>query len=272
MDRIFSESFGNLGNLFGSSGFGSSIDLREQKDKYVARVYVPSGDTSKVSATVENGALHVTTQSAETKNGATSSENSEEIVTLPQAVKADQLQLERKQNMVVITIPKMNAAVAAASPQPTTPLATATASPATGTLADWDQRMFDQMKRMQTRMDEVFHQAFPNDLLNGSSMLRLGSTVKVDDEGDKYVVHFTLPKRDLNNANVKFENGRLTLTAHDEKNVASNANSGAMQNTESGDYEQIVTLPGPVKESEMKVDRKNGGIVATLPKAYRDDR
>ncbi len=38
-----------------------------------------------------------------------------------------------------------------------------------------------------------------------------------------------------------------------------------MSGTESGQYEQLVTLPGPVKEKGMKVVRKNGTIVVTLP-------
>lgn len=37
---------------------------------------------------------------------------------------------------------------------------------------------------------------------------------------------------------------------------------------ENGSYEEVIRLPGPVGEAEMKVERKNGAIVVTLPKAY----
>lgn len=263
MDNIFANTFRAFGTAFGQSGLGSSIDLREQKDKYVARVYVPNGDTADVNARVENGALHVTTKSSQSKNGTTSSESSDEVVSLPQPVNSDQLKIDRKPNMVVITIPKTTAAVAAASP---TPSATASPSPAVAS-NDWDDRMLADMERMQARMDEAFRNAFPNDLLNGTSMVRLGSTVNVDDQGDKYVVHFTLPRQDMSNVNVKFENGQLSLTAKEEKSTTSNASPGTMSTVESGSYEQMITLPGAVKDAEMKVERKNGAIVVTLPKA-----
>jgi HSP20 family molecular chaperone IbpA len=127
--------------------------------------------------------------------------------------------------------------------------------------------MFAEMQRMQTRMDEIFRTGFPNDLLNGTSMVRLGSTVNVDDQGDKYVVHFTLPRSDMSNVYVKFENGRLSLTAKEEKSTTSSPSPGTMSTVESGSYEQMITLPGPVKDADMKVEHKNGTIVVTLPKA-----
>ena len=40
-----------------------------------------------------------------------------------------------------------------------------------------------------------------------------------------------------------------------------------MSSMKSGQYEQLITLPGPVKEKSMKVVRKNGTIAVTLPKA-----
>ena len=266
MDNIFKDTFRDFGTTFGQGGLGSSIDLREQKDKYVARVYVPDGNTANVNAQVQNGALHVTTKSSNSSNGTTTSESSDEIVSLPQPVKADQMKIDRKQNMVVITIPKTTPAVTAASPAPTSTVS-ASPSPAIAS-SDWDDRMLQDMDRMQARMDQIFRDGFPNDLLNGTSMLRLGSTVKVDDEGDKYVVHFTLPRTDLKNADVKYENGRLMLTASEEKNTTAGSPSpGTMSTVETGNYEQMITLPGPVKDAQMKVERKNGAIVVTLPKA-----
>lgn len=216
-----------------------------------------------MNARVENGALHVTTQSSQTKDGTSTSESSDEVVSLPQPVNADQMKIDRKPNMVVVTVPKTNAAVAAASPS-----RSATASPSAAIPSnDWDDRMLAEMERMQTRMDDIFRNAFPNDLLNGSSMVRRGSTVNVDDQGDKYVVHFTLPRSDMNNVNVKFEDGRLSLTAKEEKSSTPNASPGTMSTMESGSYAQMITLPGPVKDADMKVERKNGAIVVTLPKA-----
>jgi hypothetical protein len=63
LNSIFAGTFRDFGNWFGDPSLASSVDLREQKDKYVVRVYVPGNDTSKVNARVENGMLHVTTWS-----------------------------------------------------------------------------------------------------------------------------------------------------------------------------------------------------------------
>ena len=60
LDSVFADTFRDFGDPFRDSAFASSIDLREQKDKYVVRVYVPDSDTSKVSAKVEGNTLHVT--------------------------------------------------------------------------------------------------------------------------------------------------------------------------------------------------------------------
>ncbi len=53
MDAIFADTFRSVGSWFGQSTYARSIDLREQNDKYIARLYVPQGDNSKVDAKVE---------------------------------------------------------------------------------------------------------------------------------------------------------------------------------------------------------------------------
>ena len=36
---------------------------------------------------------------------------------------------------------------------------------------------------------------------------------------------------------------------------------------QSGKYEEMITVPGPVKKSKMKVDRNGSTVTVTLPKA-----
>jgi HSP20 family molecular chaperone IbpA len=263
LDNVFAQTFRDFGTDFGQSGFASSVDLREQKDRYVARIYLPNGDTSKVNATMNGKNLEVTMNGAETKNNAVQSEKFQEAIFLPQPVRADQLKIERKPNMVVISIPKSNpSTVATTSGQSPAPGATASAG-FDETLSEWDQRMIDDMQRMEAQMKTMFHNAFPNDLSNGGTALELGSTVNVDDQKDKYVVHFALPYRDVSNVDVNFENGELHLSAQEQKSSSTNS----QQSVERGRYEEMITLPGPVKESEIKVNRQANAVVVTLPKA-----
>ena len=138
MDKIFAQTFHDFGSSFGQSGFASSVDLREQNDKYVARIYLPNGDTSKVNATIKDGNLDINMN-----GGAARNENFEQVITLPQPVRADQMHIDRKPNMVVITVPKQNpTGVAQSSPSPAS-------SP--GLASDWDQRMIDGIRQMEQR-------------------------------------------------------------------------------------------------------------------------
>jgi len=253
MDKIFAQTFRDFGSSFGQSGLASSVDVRERNDKYVARIYLPNGDTSKVNATIKDGNLDIKMNSGAGKN-----ENFEQVITLPQPVRANQMHIDRKQNMVVITVPKQNPnAVAQSSPNPgSSPLA-----------SDWDQRMIDGMRQMEQEMDSVFANGFSNNAFNGTNALQLGSAVNVENQKDKYVVHFTLPTRDVSNVNVNFENGELRLTAREQNESPHSASPGAPTTIERGRYEEMLTLPGPVKEDQMQVNRQANAVIVTLPKA-----
>lgn len=268
LDNVFAQTFRDFGTSFGQTGFASSVDLREQKDKYVARVYLPSGDTSKVNAKVDNGNLDITMSGTQTKNGTSETENYRQIITLPQPILADQIQIQRKPNMVVIIIPKSNSnAVAQNSPtESANPSATVSGSPAS-VAESWDQRFIDDMQQMETRMDQMVHNAFPNETFADANALRLGSSVNIEDQKDKYVVHFALPQQDMSNVKVNLENGELHLSALEQKNTSKSAASGTAESVERGRFEETITLPGQVKESEMKVDRQANAVVVTLPKA-----
>jgi HSP20 family molecular chaperone IbpA len=111
------------------------------------------------------------------------------------------------------------------------------------------------MERMQGRIERIFQDAFPNDLTTGFKTIQLNSAVHLDNQKDRYVVHFYLPDKDL-------KNGELRLTASETEK----SREQDMKSMKTGQYEQLIMLPGPVKEKGMKVTRKNGTIVVSLPK------
>ena len=88
--------------------------------------------------------------------------------------------------------------------------------------------------------------------------------MNIEDQSDKYVVHFYLPDKNLSDVNVKFENNQLHLTAQEQKK--SDAAAGDMESSVTR-YETMTTLPGPVRDADMKMERKEGSVVVTLPKA-----
>lgn len=255
LDSIFAKTFRDFGDPFSNSAFASSSDLREQRDRYVVRVYVPDADTSKVSAKVEGNTLHVSATGGRTTQNSSASERYEQIVRLPGPVQEEKMKIERKPNLVIVSLPK----------------AAAAGTPSRGQDVDQfagvDQKIIQQMARMQQRMNQMFDQAFAgdddNDLTSAFQGLNFGSAVHVDDQPNDYVVHFNLPNNDLQDVQVKLENGQLRVTAAEsEEQKSSDA-----QSLRSGEFEQLFTLPGPVQEKGMKVERNNGTIVVTVPKA-----
>ncbi len=261
LDSVFADTFRGFGNAFSNSAFASSIDLRDQKDKYVVRVYVPDADTSKVNAKVEGNTLQVTASGEEKTTNRSASAHYEQMITLQGPVQSDKMKIERKQNLVVIDLPKATGAQASSAPN-----ASPGVSPFANNFAGVDQNIIQQMARMQRQMNQMFAQAFPaneSGLTNDFNSGDFGSAVHVDDLKDKYVVHFNLPDKDLQDVKVKLENGQLRLTASETAQQQSK-DASAFQ---SGAYEQVMTLPGPVQKTGMKVERENATIVVTLPKA-----
>jgi HSP20 family molecular chaperone IbpA len=263
MDTIFADTFRKVRNWVGGSKFASSVDLREEKDNYVIRLYLPNTDTSKINARIDNNALHISTGNEQAGKEHGQAQPYEEIIGLPGPVQAAKMQIQRKQNLVVITLPKTGSSIASSAPAST---AKPTASPAVN-LDNWDQSIISEMARMQGRMDQLSRDFFPNDWTKTLNDSWLGSAVNVDDQQNKYIVHFYLPDRDLSNVNVKLDNGRLDLTAKEEKNTDNRTAGTNVHDFESGMFEEMITLPGPVKQNGMTVDRRDGTIVVTVPKA-----
>jgi len=128
---------------------------------------------------------------------------------------------------------------------------------------------------MQTRMEKLFNDATRDIDQSGGVFENNGftSSVKLSEDKGDYVVHLALPERDLKNLDVTVDNSNvLHITAKEEKKEApANATQGnsktpAPVTYEIGRYEQLLTLPGKVDASKMKVDRVGDGVTITLPK------
>jgi HSP20 family molecular chaperone IbpA len=91
--------------------------------------------------------------------------------------------------------------------------------------------------------------------------------VNLDDRKDKYVVHFYLPDRNVSDVSVNYKDGQLDLTANQQQNTSKQTANGTMQSSASSRYEEMITLPGPVKDKDMTVNRQAGSVTVTLPKA-----
>jgi HSP20 family molecular chaperone IbpA len=261
MTNRFRDTFRNLraGNAENSIGT-ASVDLREQPKEYVVRLNLPGRDLSQVVCALEGDSLHIVAP-AEAKVG-----RYEQSIVLADAAPNARLDIKRNQKdgVIVVTVPKesplagQGAASPGWSPSPLLPL------------TEWDRQMFDQMRKMQEDMDRVFNnsfQAFRQDpgLKGFFDEPRFGSSIDVQEENGSYIVKAYLPNRDMQNVSVTVTNDTLKIEAkaQDKKEDRSSSTNVIHE----AEYSQAVTLPGPVNAGKMKVDKKEGMLVITLPKA-----
>ena len=127
------------------STFSSSIDVRGTPDAYVARIYVPAGDESKLNVTFDKGTLRIS--SIDKIAGAF-----DENIAIPGPVKADKLKIEHKEGIVVVTLPREleRSAIVAA---PAAGIASAAATTGGSVSGSWDQQVVREMQRMKDQMD-----------------------------------------------------------------------------------------------------------------------
>jgi HSP20 family molecular chaperone IbpA len=121
MDRIFGQAFSEFRNrpefkeFFDQAQFGSSVDLQEESDKYVVRAYLPDRDINNVNVSVEGDVLKLEAQGEDTRqegeDGSFSSKRAQysQVLSLPGPVQADKMTVERKENMLIVTLPKASA-------------------------------------------------------------------------------------------------------------------------------------------------------------------
>lgn len=135
---------------------------------------------------------------------------------------------------------------------------------------NWDP--LAEMQRMENEMNQFFSRATNEFGLNQNFLSMrnepgFASSIDVRDKGDHYEVHAFLPGIDLKNVKVVADsNNMLRVSASQSKQEKKNANGAQESVSEFGEYEQLVTLPGPAVTKQMKVDRKEHEVVITIPK------
>ena len=120
IDQIFQRSFAqfrtNAGTtaLVATPGYSLSMDVRDLKDKYQVRAFLPDTKASDVKVNLKGDELKVdvankTTENATAKNGETAMTewgNYEEVVPLSGPLKNDQMKIERMPHELIISVPK----------------------------------------------------------------------------------------------------------------------------------------------------------------------
>lgn len=120
MDRISEQfwrgftNFPSLESVPHLSQFGASIDLREQDDAFVLHVYLPDRNMEQINVTVEDQQVRIAAnqEMAEREEGQDRVVEQiqkfaySQVVTLPEPVRGKAMEIQRKEDLLIITIPK----------------------------------------------------------------------------------------------------------------------------------------------------------------------
>jgi HSP20 family molecular chaperone IbpA len=139
---------------------------------------------------------------------------------------------------------------------------------------DWDHwDPFRDLEQMQERIDRAIRDATEKfSFAPGTTAFRpdagYSSSFDLRDRKDHYELHAYLPDVNPSDVKVKIDNDQtLHVTVKQQKQETKNTKNGSASVTQLGEYEQVVTLPEPVRSQDMKIDRHGHEIVVTIPKA-----
>lgn len=237
----------------------SAINVREDAATYSVFLQVPA--TTDVNVRLAGSTLIL--DSGATDNGL----RYEQRVLLPQAQADAALGVKRAGDEFVISVPK-------GMPAPAGTVLPSRMPMDAGFDALRDQVLAQAANMLQQigNEDAAPHGAGGTQDLIGTFLGSIapqlqnktaGSAFQIDDRGDAYLLSAVLPEEQARNVSVNVDNERaITITSkHEKKSSASGATAFS-----SGSSTQSMTLPGPVRGEELKMEYKNGRLEIVLPK------
>jgi HSP20 family molecular chaperone IbpA len=249
----------------------TALSLNEDAKAYTVTLALPSGNAPQINVRMEGRTLHIA--SGGTQGGARFEQN----LLLPQADVSASPDIKREGNQLLVTVPNGNdnsAATAQANPAPAIQQPSSPAPVIPPNFDAWNHNVADQFARMQQQMNAMMNAAFQNfgaadpfaGMIGGGGLgggLPEGGTVRIQDNPDAYVVHARMPADEMKNVHVSVDNDRLLKLSAEASTSSNGQGSQSMQRSE---FTQMLTLPGPVRSKDMKIDQKDGELRITLPK------
>ncbi len=237
----------------------SSMDVREDDLTYSVQVGVP--ETTDVNVRLAGSTLIL--DSGATESGI----RHEQRLSLPRAQANAALGIRRSEGKLIISIPKGEPAPALGG------VGLPSGSPVDAGFDTLRNQVLSQAANMLQQMNQADSPAGgPTQDLFGSLLGSIapqlqtkvaGSGFKIEDRGDAYLLTSTLTEEQARHVSVNVDNERaVTITSKHEKQSA----SGGASSYSSGSSTQSMTLPGPVRGEELKMEYRNGRLEIVLPK------
>jgi HSP20 family protein len=142
-------------------------------------------------------------------------------------------------------------------------------------LNDWDP--FKEMQSLQERIDRMFGGAFDrfghSPKFRGlfDSPLTFSPSADIKDEGDHYRVSVDLPGVEKSNITIDLKGQTLTLSGTiDESKSSDEQGTTIRKERRSGQFQRVITLPGPVQADKVDATQENGILQIVIPKDVQD--
>lgn len=237
----------------------SSVDIQEDASGYSIQVGVP--ETTDVNVRLAGSTLILDSGSSE------SGIRYEQRLSLPRAQADASLGIKRSEGKLVISIPKGEPAPALGG------MVLPSRTPMDAGFDTLRDQVLSQAAKMLQQMNQEDVPAgggaqdlFGSILGNIAPQLQTkmaSSGFKLEDRGDAYLLTSVLPEEQARNVSVNVDNERaVTITSKHEKQ----STAGGATAFSSGSSTQSMTLPGPVRGEELKMEYKNGRLEIVLPK------
>ena len=240
----------------------SSVDVQEDTAAYSVRVGVP--EATDVNVRLAGSTLILDSGASE------SGVRYEQRISLPRAKADAALGIKRTAGQLVISLPKGDPAAAPGG------MALPSGIPMDAGFDALRDQVLSQAANMLQQINQENNapaggaapaQDFFGSILGSIAPQLQGkmasSGFKVEDRGDAYLLTSVLPEEQARNVSVNVDNERaVTITSKHEKQSA----AGGATAFSSGSSTQSMTLPGPVRGEELKMEYKNGRLEIVLPK------
>jgi len=131
---------------------------------------------------------------------------------------------------------------------------------------------FKEMEAMQKQMDQMFEQAFghfsASPQFNGLSQgFSFNPKSDIEENDREYIVRLDIPGADSSKIKATIDDRILTISGSREEEVSQQGvNKQVHHERRLGQFERMLTLPGPVKQDGLKASYKDGVLTITIPK------
>jgi len=163
------------------------------------------------------------------------------------------------------------AAAAATKAAKAWPAAKASAQTHADNATAWNP--FQEIRDMQLQMDQMFNQMTTQFRTEPSLNVFADSpgyslTLRVRDMKDHYEVRAYLPNAEASNVKTSLlDKQTLKVEVSNQTSEVAKQKGAKETVSEWGQYAQIIHLPGPVKNEDVRIDQANHQLTITLPKA-----